>query len=87
MAEAGYTTIYNAVMRDIDLTLPAKGLYAVIKSLIGLPGLVLKRDECAVTVRAVVLRGIHVVHRLARLLHQVIGMTEGTIFRSREKVL
>lgn len=43
MAEAGYTTIYNAVMRDIDLTLPAKGLYAVIKSLIGLPGLVLSK--------------------------------------------
>ena len=47
MAEAGYTTIYNAVMRDIDLTLPAKGLYAVIKSLIGLPGLVLSKRRLA----------------------------------------
>ena len=43
MAEAGYTTIYNAVMRDIDLSLPAKGLYAVIKSFIGLPGFVLSK--------------------------------------------
>ena len=47
MAEAGYTTIYNSVMRDIDLTPPAKGLYAVIKSLIGLPGLVLSKRRLA----------------------------------------
>ena len=37
MSAAGYTTIYNEVLRDSTLSLDAKGLFAVIKSFIGLP--------------------------------------------------
>ena len=33
MSAAGYTTIYNEVLRDRTLSLEAKGLFAVIKSL------------------------------------------------------
>lgn len=40
-----------------------------------------------ITVRAVNGRGIDVVHRLGRVLHQVIDMTERTIFRLGEIVL
>lgn len=47
MAEAGYTTTYNDVLRDIDLSLTAKGMYAVIKSFIGLPGFVLSKRRLA----------------------------------------
>jgi hypothetical protein len=37
MSATGYTTIYNEVLRDSTLSLDAKGLFAVIKSFIGLP--------------------------------------------------
>lgn len=37
MSAAGYTTIYNEVLRDKSLSLNAKGLFAVIKSFVGLP--------------------------------------------------
>ena len=43
MAAAGYTTIYNEVLRDRTLSLEAKGLFAVIKSFIGLPGFALSK--------------------------------------------
>ena len=36
MAAAGYTTVYNDALRDPELSLQAKGLYALIKSFIGL---------------------------------------------------
>ena len=35
MSAAGYTTIYNEVLRDRTLSLEAKGLFAVIKSFVG----------------------------------------------------
>ena len=40
-----------------------------------------------ITVRAVDGRGIDEVHRLGRVLHQVVDMTERTIFRLGEIVL
>ena len=43
MSAAGYTTIYNEVLRDKSLSLSAKGLFAVIKSFIGLPGFALSK--------------------------------------------
>ena len=43
MSAAGYTTIYNEVLRDRTLSLEAKGLFAVIKSFIGLPGFALSK--------------------------------------------
>ena len=43
MFAAGYTTIYNEVLRDRTLSLNAKGLFAVIKSFIGLPGFALSK--------------------------------------------
>ena len=36
MSAAGYTTVFNEALRDNTLSLSAKGLYAVIKSFIGL---------------------------------------------------
>ena len=41
MSATGYTTIYNEVLRDRTLSLDAKGLFAVIKSFVGLPGFAL----------------------------------------------
>ena len=43
MSAAGYTTIYNEVLRDRTLSLEAKGLFAVIKSFIGLPSFALSK--------------------------------------------
>ena len=43
MSATGYTTIYNEVLRDRTLSLNAKGLFAVIKSFIGLPGFALSK--------------------------------------------
>ena len=43
MSAAGYTTIYNEVLRDRTLSLEAKGLFAVIKSFVGLPDFVLSK--------------------------------------------
>lgn len=43
MSATGYTTIYNEVLRDRTLSLDAKGLFAVIKSFIGLPGFALSK--------------------------------------------
>ena len=43
MYATGYTTIYNADMRDSTLSLDAKGLFAVIKSFIGLPDFALRK--------------------------------------------
>ena len=43
MSAAGYTTIYNEVLRDSTLSLDAKGLFAVIKSFVGLPGFALSK--------------------------------------------
>ena len=43
MSAAGYTTIYNEVLRDRTLSLNAKGLFAVIKSFIGLPEFALSK--------------------------------------------
>ena len=43
MSATGYTTIYNEVLRDSTLSLDAKGLFAVIKSFIGLPGFALSK--------------------------------------------
>lgn len=43
MSATGYTTIYNEVLRDSTLSLNAKGLFAVIKSFIGLPGFALSK--------------------------------------------
>ena len=43
MTATGYTTIYNEVLRDSTLSLDAKGLFAVIKSFIGLPGFALSK--------------------------------------------
>lgn len=43
MYATGYTTIYNEVLRDRTLSLDAKGLFAVIKSFIGLPGFALSK--------------------------------------------
>lgn len=37
MSATGYTTIFNTALRDKTLSLDAKGLFAVIKSFIGLP--------------------------------------------------
>lgn len=49
MSAAGYTTIYNRALRDIDLSLTAKGLYAVIKSFIGLPDFQLSKRRLSYT--------------------------------------
>lgn len=43
MSATGYTTIYNEVLRDRTLSLDAKGLFAVIKSFIGLPDFALSK--------------------------------------------
>ena len=43
MSAAGYTTIYNEVLRDRTLSLEAKGLFAVIKSFVGLPDFALSK--------------------------------------------
>ena len=43
MSAAGYTTIYNEVLRDRTLSLDAKGLFAVIKSFVGLPDFALSK--------------------------------------------
>ena len=43
MSATGYTTIYIEVLRDRTLSLNAKGLFAVIKSFIGLPGFALSK--------------------------------------------
>ena len=43
MSATGYTTIYNEVLRDRTLSLNAKGLFAVIKSFIGLPDFALSK--------------------------------------------
>lgn len=43
MSATGYTTIYNEVLRDSTLSLDAKGLFAVIKSFIGLPDFALSK--------------------------------------------
>ena len=43
MSAAGYTTIYNEVLRDKSLSLSAKGLFAVIKSFVGLPDFALSK--------------------------------------------
>ena len=43
MSAAGYTTIYNEVLRDSTLSLEAKGLFAVIKSFVGLPDFALSK--------------------------------------------
>ena len=43
MSAAGYTTIYNEVLRDRTLSLEAKGLFAVIKSCVGLPDFALSK--------------------------------------------
>ena len=43
MSATGYTTIYNEVLRDSTLSLDAKGLFAVIKSFVGLPGFALSK--------------------------------------------
>lgn len=43
MSATGYTTIYNEVLRDRTLSLDAKGLFAVIKSFVGLPGFALSK--------------------------------------------
>ena len=43
MTAAGYTTIYNEVLRDRTLSLEAKGLFAVIKSFVGLPDFALSK--------------------------------------------
>ena len=43
MSEACYTTIYNEVLRDRTLSLEAKGLFAVIKSFVGLPDFALSK--------------------------------------------
>ena len=43
MSATGYTTIYNEVLRDSTLSLNAKGLFAVIKSFVGLPGFALSK--------------------------------------------
>ena len=43
MSATGYTTIYNEVLRDRTLSLNAKGLFAVIKSFVGLPGFALSK--------------------------------------------
>lgn len=43
MSATGYTTIYNEVLRDSTLSLNAKGLFAVIKSFVGLPDFALSK--------------------------------------------
>ena len=43
MSATGYTTIYNEVLRDSALSLDAKGLFAVIKSFVGLPDFALSK--------------------------------------------
>ena len=43
MSSTGYTTIYNEVLRDSTLSLDAKGLFAVIKSFVGLPDFALSK--------------------------------------------
>ena len=43
MSAIGYTTIYNEVLRDSTLSLDAKGLFAVIKSFVGLPDFALSK--------------------------------------------
>ena len=43
MSATGYTTIYNEVLRDSTLSLEAKGLFAVIKSFVGLPDFALSK--------------------------------------------
>ena len=43
MSTTGYTTIYNEVLRDRTLSLNAKGLFAVIKSFVGLPDFALSK--------------------------------------------
>ena len=43
MSATGYTTIYNEVLRDRTLSLDAKGLFAVIKSFVGLPEFALSK--------------------------------------------
>ena len=43
MSATGYTTIYNEVLRDRTLSLDAKGLFAVIKSFVGLPDFALSK--------------------------------------------
>lgn len=43
MSATGYTTIYNEVLRDRTLSLEAKGLFAVIKSFVGLPDFALSK--------------------------------------------
>ena len=47
MAAAGYTTVYNDALRDPELSLQAKGLYALIKSFIGLEGFQLSKRRLA----------------------------------------
>ena len=47
MATAGYTTVYNDALRDPELSLQAKGLYALIKSFIGLEGFQLSKRRLA----------------------------------------
>ena len=47
MAAAGYTTVYNDALRDPGLSLHAKGLYALIKSYIGLEGFQLSKRRLA----------------------------------------
>ena len=43
MSATGNTTIYNEVLRDSTLSLDAKGLFAVIKSFVGLPDFALSK--------------------------------------------
>lgn len=43
MSATGYTTVYNEVLRDRTLSLEAKGLFAVIKSFVGLPDFALSK--------------------------------------------
>ena len=47
MAAAGYTTVYNDALRDPELSLQAKGLYALIKSFIGLEDFQLSKRRLA----------------------------------------
>ena len=49
MSAAGYTTIFNNILRDKTLSLEAKGLYAVIKSFIGLPDFRLSKRALSYT--------------------------------------
>ena len=72
-----------------EQSLAGKGNGLVAQDRGGNVGVVALRTGNAgnITVRAVNGRGIDVVHRLGRVLHQVIDMTERTIFRLGEIVL